>query len=123
MNICWPGENGRQILFGQSAVVSRKVVATGHPRVDLTRKELRGFYQEEVEQLLAQYGHFLLLNTNFSFGNHFYGEGGFVEALEAAGKIRDEVHRQFYLGIQHHQERLFEEFVSMIKALRERFPV
>lgn len=119
--LAW-GEWQADFIRAKAPLFQEKVVATGHPRVDLTRKELRGFYQEEVEQLLAQYGRFLLLNTNFSFGNHFYGEGGFVEALEAAGKIRDEVHRQFYLGIQHHQERLFEEFVSMIKALRERFP-
>jgi hypothetical protein len=90
----------------KGAVVSRKVVATGHPRVDLTRKELRGFYQEEVEQLLAQYGRFLLLNTNFSFGIIFMEREAFFEALEAAVKIRDEVHRQFYVAIQHHQERL-----------------
>lgn len=116
------GQWQADFIRAKAPLFQEKVVATGHPRVDLTRKELRGFYQEEVEQLIAQYGRFILLNTNFSFGNHFFGEGGFVEALEKAGNIRDDVHRQFYVGLQHHQERLLGEFVTMIKALREHFP-
>lgn len=101
---------------------AHRIIATGHPRVDLTRKELRHFYQPEVEQLRAQYGRMVLFNTNFSFGNHFFGEGGFVNALERAGKIRDEAHRQFYIGLQQHQERLFDEFVALIITLHTRFP-
>jgi CDP-glycerol glycerophosphotransferase (TagB/SpsB family) len=75
-----------------------------------------------VERISRQYGRFILCNTNFSFGNHFFGEGGFVDFLERSGKIRDERHRAFYVGLQQHQERLFDEFTASIKTLHEHFP-
>ena len=114
----WQGD----FIRGKAPWYAEKVIETGHPRVDLTRRELREFHRHEVDQISRQYGRFILFNTNFSFGNHFFGEGGFVDFLERSGKIRDEQHRAFYVGLQQHQERLFDEFAASVKALHERFP-
>ena len=114
----WQGD----FIRGKAPLYAKKVVETGHPRVDLTRRELRDFHKDDVEQISREYGRFILLNSNFSFGNHFFGKGGFVELLERSGKIRDEQHHAFYVGLQHHQERLFEEFTASVKMLHERFP-
>lgn len=114
----WQGDFIRE----KAPLYAGKVIETGHPRVDLIRRELRDFHKKDVEQISRKYGNFMLFNTNFSFGNHFFGEGGFVNFLERSGKIRDERHRAFYVGLQQHQERLFEEFAASVKALHERFP-
>ena len=46
--------------------------ATSNPHMDLTRPELRGFFDAEVEALRARYGDFVLINPNFSGLNHFH---------------------------------------------------
>lgn len=105
-----------------SAPYHEKIMPCGHPRADLTRRELRGFYQDAADRIAAQYGRFILINTNFSFGNHFFGEGGFVKMLAETGKISDEAHREFYVALQRHQEQLWKAFIAAIAALHERFP-
>ena len=45
---------------------------TGNPRGDMLRPEMRGYYAKEADGLCAQYGDFLLVNTNFSNVNAFY---------------------------------------------------
>jgi surface carbohydrate biosynthesis protein len=42
---------------------------TGNPRGDLLRTELRGYYQDKVEELQQAYGDFILINTNFGYVN------------------------------------------------------
>src|SRR5690606_22179472 len=50
--------------------------ATGNPRLDLLRPELRGWWNEPVARIRERFGEFVLVNTNFPFVN------GFVAALE-----------------------------------------
>ncbi len=119
--LAWGARQGN-FIRQKAPLHAQKVIETGHPRIDLTRRGLRDFYKNDVEQLTRQYGRFILFNTNFSFGNHFFGEGGFVDFLDRSGKIRDEQHRKFYTGLQKHQERMFDEFVSGIMTLHEHFP-
>ena len=40
-----------------------RILPVGHPRGDMTRKELRGFYDEEVLKLRERYGRLILINT------------------------------------------------------------
>jgi len=46
--------------------------ATGNPRLDLMRPELRGFFAEEAAALRDRFGRFILINTNFGVLNHFF---------------------------------------------------
>ncbi len=50
-----------------------KIFATGNPRWDMLRPELRGLYAKEVEGLRKHYGRFVLVNTNIGFMNSAKG--------------------------------------------------
>lgn len=115
------GQWQADFIAAKAPLYKEKLKATGHPRIDLTRRELRAFYAEEVQKLREQYGAMILINTNFMLGNHFFGEDGVMELLEKSGKIPNEEQRQYYLGLQEHHKILFHEFAAMIVKLHERF--
>ena len=47
---------------------------TGNMRFDLHRPKYRRFYEDKIEKLSSKYGKYILIDTNFSFGNHFISE-------------------------------------------------
>jgi surface carbohydrate biosynthesis protein len=103
-------------------IYARKLIAVGHPRIDMTREELREFHHDDVKTLQDRYGPFILINTNFSFYNHFLGKGAEFDLLEKGGKIIDEAQRQFYLMVLENKKLLFYAFVKMIARLRQQLP-
>jgi surface carbohydrate biosynthesis protein len=46
------------------------ISVTGNPRADLLKPSLRALFDAEVEQISAEHGRFILINTNFSRVNH-----------------------------------------------------
>jgi surface carbohydrate biosynthesis protein len=106
-------------VSNKAPVYQDKIIPVGHPRLDLTRRELRAFYDDEVSKLRNRYGQFILINSNFALCNHFYGEEGFVEVKK---KVWDEQLIEFYLKISAHQQKLFDAFTEMIIAIRQCFP-
>ena len=101
---------------------ARKLFPAGHPRVDLTRPQLRGFYEPDVKRLREKYGRFLLVNTNFPLCNHFHGEDGVFRLFVESGKILDQPLETFYRNLQRFQQQLMEHFSDLIARLHERFP-
>ena len=101
---------------------ARKLSPAGHPRVDLTRPQLRGFYEPDVKRLREKYGRFLLVNTNFPLCNHFHGEDGVFRLFVESGKILDQPLETFYRNLQRFQQQLMEHFSDLIARLHERFP-
>ena len=53
---------------------SHKFVRTGHPRFQLLSEEFLGLYNIETEKIQMKYGEFILINTNFGFGNNLKGK-------------------------------------------------
>ena len=115
------GTRHAEIVKERVPDLQEKVKVTGHPRIDLTRPEIRNFYAEEAEQIRQRYGKFLLINTNFSFCNHARGKDVAIDVLARGGKIADEAHRQYYLNLRAHKQHICDEFVTMIKAMHQRF--
>lgn len=95
--------------------------ATGNPRADLLRPELRGFFTDDVEKLQSQYGDFILINTNFSRLNHYYpGQSRQRKLLQDGGDvIRGEDDPR--LGLAAHKKALFKAFLHMLPALARQF--
>jgi surface carbohydrate biosynthesis protein len=110
------------VILDKAPQAAGKVIPVGHPRLDLTRKELRGFYDDDVKRLRDQYGRFILINTSFSLYNHFRGKKAKVELLGKAGKIADENQREFYVRLAEFKKQLFYAFADMVVAMHERFP-
>ena len=116
------GPKQAEIVAEKAPFAKERIVPTGHPRIDLTRKELRGFYHEKVHELRERYGKFILINTNFGLCNHARGKDAAIDMLVKAGKILDEHQREYYLRLQDFKKKLFDEFVKMTITIHQRFP-
>jgi len=93
---------------------------TGHPRIDLLRPELRGFFGEDVRRIRERHGRFVLVNTNFSKVNGFRHRLDPSEPVRAgAGTVTANGLSTGYLA---HKRALFDAFRAMLPALGEAFP-
>ncbi len=118
------GEWQKTVIGQKAPDALRHVVTVGHPRVDLTRRTIRGFYADQVRALRERYGAFVLINTNFSFYNHFKGRDieAFLRLKTKAGKVVDEEQRNYYRRISEHKKTLFYAFADLVVKIRTRFP-
>lgn len=112
------GPRQAEFLAKQAPDHAKKILSLGHPRGDMTRKELRGFYDDDARRLQQRYGRFILINSNFALCNHFHGEHGLIRIK----RIQDPALRDFYLHVEEHQQKLFDYFVELIRKLRQEFP-
>jgi surface carbohydrate biosynthesis protein len=87
---------------------------TGNPRIDLLRRELREFYQPEVQKIRDRFGDFMMINTNFGLVNHFYPDLGTLK--KAVDKNNGSVHT-YDVGKGHHKLALFKCFTEMLPLL------
>ena len=99
-----------------------KVVASGSPRLDLLRPELREFFREEAERIRAEHGRFVLVNSNFHRFNHFLGRGAYLRDLKAAGKVPDAEREAFFQQWIDFLGDMYRAFVQMLGALSAALP-
>lgn len=111
----YPGNNGIPVHV------------TGNPRIDLLRKELRGYFAPAAAALRERYGDFILVNTNFSSVNAFV-PGFNLSVREGTGR-KQVVSRSgkglspgFARDRAAHQQALFESFRALIPRLGAAFP-
>jgi len=88
---------------------------TGNPRVDMMRREVRSFYDEEVESIRERFGRFVLINTNFGWSNHFIPNFARINNL---GKQMD----GFMTSLVAHRSAIFEYFKEMVPVLSRALP-
>lgn len=101
---------------------SSKVICTGNPRFDLLREPYRTFFLPEKEKILSSLGPFILINTNFSRYNHFYGRDFMIKNLKAAGRIQDTKHENFLEKWSDYLGEMYHEFIEMSVKLHKAFP-
>lgn len=72
----WGNNQKKMIMDKNDGLLNLSV--TGHPRFLLLKKKFHGLYDQESLTLKNKYGNFILINTNFGFGNNVNGDE-FVE--------------------------------------------
>jgi surface carbohydrate biosynthesis protein len=101
---------------------------TGNPRSDMLRSELRPFYQKEIEEFKAQYGDFILVNTNFNHVNAFGPDMNLFKPTKTPdqkakfGRAARGMSREYAEGLRDHKQAVFEDFQRIIPRLAEAFP-
>ena len=125
--IAW-GEDYAQLLHHYQSPFPLPVHVLGNPRGDLLRTELRPLFADEVKNLNAQYGRYILVNTNFPSVNSFdpslntcYEDPGATEGL-ALGKGSAGMPPEFARGRYTHLKRLFEKFRELLPFLAKTYP-
>lgn len=91
------------------------IVDSGNPRFDLLRPELRGLHAPAVAALRARHGRFALVNTNFSFVNHFKPEGR--KAKVGRSSYDSEAYLAFKREVDAHKRKLFAAFQAAVPDL------
>ncbi len=101
---------------------------TGNPRNDLLRPELRPFYQNEVANLQAAYGNFILVNTNFNHVNAYFSAQNLFRPVSKDGeapqfgKAAVGMSREYAEGLRDHKQSIFDVFKEMIPQLEKQLP-
>jgi len=114
------GEDDADVLRGFPDWPATTIHATGNPRIDMMRPELRGYFDEDVAVLRRRYGDFVLVNTNFGLVNHY------VEKMSGALPLPPGSNRPEDLEVARslvsHRRELFEHFRKMVAGLAESRP-
>ncbi|MFK7913830.1 MAG: surface carbohydrate biosynthesis protein [Pseudomonadales bacterium] len=119
MVLAW-GEDDARVFREFSGNRGVPVTVTGNPRIDLMRPELTGFYDREVAQIKAQYGNFVLINSNFGGANHFLDAMSDVKQLATGQVGKDDT--DYMVEWSKFRYALFGEFKRMLPALAARVP-
>jgi len=101
-----------------------RVQATGYPSFDLASSRFAGYYQNR--EIVDKYGRdYILINTNFTYGNNSMGLERWLDVVCRAdnlGYFQQEQHRKFVYDLAQYQTTLVSAFVEMARTLSERFP-
>jgi len=125
--LAWGKENAE--LFQEYPDYSGAPVhITGNPRGDMMRPDVLPFYKPETESIRAQFGDFILVNTNFSMVNGFLpslnlrNRSETNESLSVPGTAARGFSSEFAEGWANHKEAIFEDFKRLVPLLSKRFP-
>lgn len=99
-----------------------KIVSAGNPRFDLLLSPYRRVFEPEVEALKGRFGAFILVNTNFSRYNHYYGRDFVIRNLKEAGRVEDEAHEWFLEQWADYLGEMYRHFGEMVGKISKAFP-
>jgi surface carbohydrate biosynthesis protein len=106
-------------LYGKN--LNCKNVITGEPRFDLLKPKFHSFFQDNVNKILNKYDNFILINTNFSAGNHALGTDRYIELLKNDTNLTKETVDN-YLKLIEYQSKVINEYVIAINNISNKFP-
>jgi surface carbohydrate biosynthesis protein len=115
------GENDAMTYREYSEYQQQNIHITGNPRIDILRKELRGYFNPEVDKIQEQYGNYVLINTNFGQVNHFIKSVGNKE-IQRDSKYDQDHNQQFMSKRFLHKSNLFYHFKKMVESVAKAFP-
>jgi surface carbohydrate biosynthesis protein len=113
--LAW-GEDDARMLRATPSCSHARVVVTGNPRIDLTRPELRGYFEPEARALRDRFGDFVLLNTNF-FGLNHYDPALSTELHVARGERKSSAYLRAFAA---HRLAIFERTRALVGELARR---
>lgn len=96
------------------------IIATGDPKFDLLSEKYRSYFDEQAGKLREQYGNYILINTNFGWGNP-YDSKHLEEMFVDDDNLREEEPDDL-LRFRPFQEKLLQYFLDLIKRGSREFP-
>lgn len=115
---CW-GNYHKDVILSFLPHVENKIHVCGNPRFDLMRKDYRKIYSESAAELKKKYGKILLINTNFSFHNHFRSQNELRKMLAAYPISSD---KGYMDGWIEYQKQGFLTFQQIIPLMSQKYP-
>ena len=118
------GEDNAEIWRGAPGYRGQPLHVTGNPRGDLLREDMRALHEAAAAALRAQYGEFVLINSNFGGLNLYFAELSRprLERMNGAAVPEEKIGTWDDPGMIRFRWRLFEEFQHMLGAIARRMP-
>lgn len=117
--LAW-GPDDAQMFRGFPDYPGTPIHVVGNPRIDLTRPDLRAYYDAEVDVLRERYGDFVQINTNWAGINNVMPSHSKERiAAELEGPAPE---GQYFKDHSTHRLALFESFVELVPAISKAFP-
>ena len=123
------GEDNAQMWRGYPHLPPETSIhASGNPRGDLLRREMKPFYRDAANKIRDIYGDFVLINTNFNHVNAFSPFQNLFQPTKTRGEILEfgeagkGMCREYAEGLWHHKQAVFEDFQQLIPAIDQALP-
>jgi surface carbohydrate biosynthesis protein len=121
------GQDDAEVFRGFPAATGVPIHITGNPRIDLLRKDVRAYFQPEVDAIRQRFGDFILVNTSFRFVNAFVPGLNLLQPGPPGGPPKISANargmtREFAIGMAAHQHVIFDAFQALVPLLSARFP-
>lgn len=111
-----------KVIKSEVNEAGHKIICTGNPRFDLLRHPYRAIFSSEADKIRTDYGPFILINTNFSLYNHFYGRDFVISTMKEQGRLRNEEDEAFMVKWADYLGEMYQHFIAMIRHLSLSFP-
>ena len=110
---CW-GKNHKKIVkpIIDEINPTLKISITGHPRMDLLKKDFRKVQKNS---------NLILINTMFGSYNYKFGKNKYIENLKRLGVITNKEKEKYFLNLMSYEENLFNEYINLLKKLSKTF--
>lgn len=116
--VCTWGRDDFELWEKSDLGIRSGVFATGNPRTDTMRPELRPLHADKVADIKARYGDYVLLSTNFPTVNNLTPQGGGLRvakwALDKGGK---EIEQSFLANKRTRYENFLEMAPRLARAI------
>lgn len=116
------GPDSAEVLASAPGYAGAPIHATGNPRVDMMRTELRPVYDDEVRALRERFGEFILINTNFGRLNHYLPGRSIVLPTGPGDPGKNIGRNDLPAPIWAYRKELFDAFRTMVPELAGRLP-
>lgn len=111
-----------KVIRSEVNEAGHKIICTGNPRFDLLRHPYRAIFSSEADKIRTDYGPFILINTNFSLYNHFYGRDFVISTMREQGRLRNKEDEAFMVKWADYLGEMYQYFIAMIRHLSSSFP-
>lgn len=97
------------------------IISTGHPRLDLNKKNFLNYYKNEVIDLKKNFGNYILINMNMCYANNIFGLND-TFSTRLGYNIEDDKLRMQLVNTWAHFNNTLTEFVKLIHSLSIKYP-
>ena len=118
------GQNDYELITNHLNEYKEKIYKTGSARIDILKEPVNQIYHNDALKIKKKFGDFYLLNTFFTFTNHFYGESEEhrAEVLQSESLYNHSLVYVNSLKIQKLQEETLKKTIDFVNKFAIKFP-
>lgn len=117
----WGEENKKILTNSKYRKFKEKIFTTGNPRIDLLKTKYNQIFFNTQKQIKEKYKKFVLINTSFSFSDHFTKNLNYVEELKKQKVIKNKNDEKRFLKYRDISSKTKEMFIETVEELSNKY--